>query len=144
MKLKEWIRTKLAQFLHIDDVLEHCCTEVNRLDKRIDSINYPPKIMDNNLSDVKRKLELVQEELDIVKNTLRNVVSVGADVVPANMSKENSWAVVCIEGNCNIVKFIDLKGKDFYYILNVLKQYEGSRMCVDAPPTSMFKKEFKL
>ena len=93
---------------------------------------------------VEQKLKLVQEELGIVKNTLRNIVSVGADVVPAEMSREHSWAVVCIEGNCNIVKFIDLKGKDFHYILDVLKQYEGSRMCIDAPPISMFKKEFKL
>lgn len=133
MKLKEWVRTKLIKFLHIDDVREHC----NRLDKRIDLTN-------NNSSYVEQKLKLTQEELNIVKNTLRNIVSVGADIVPADMSRENSWAVVCIEGNCNIVKFIDLKGKDFHYILNILKQYEGSRMCIDAPPTSMFKKEFKL
>lgn len=137
MKLKEWVRTKLIKFLHVDDVREHCCAEVHRLDKRIDSIN-------NDLSYVEQKLKLVQEELDIVKNTLRNVVSVGADVVSAETSREHSWAVVCIEGKCNIVKFIDLKGKDFHYILDVLKHYEGSRMCIDAPPTSMFKKEFKL
>lgn len=137
MKLKEWIRTKLIKFLHVDDVHEHCC----RLDKRIDSTNRSFK---NDLSYVEQKLKLAQEELDIVKNTLRNVVSVGADVRPANMSREHSWAVVCIEGNCNIVKFIDLKGKDFYDILSVLKQYEGSRMCIDAPPQNMFKSEFKL
>ena len=135
MKLKEWVRTKLIKFLHVDDVRKHCCAEVNRLDKRIGSTN-------NDVSYVEQKLKLVQEELDIVKNTLRNIVSVGADVVPIN--RESSWAVVCIEGNCNIVKFIDLKGKDFHYILNFLKQYEGSRMCIDAPPPNMFKKEFKL
>lgn len=133
MKLKEWVRTKLIKFLHVNDVREHC----NRLDERINSTN-------NDLNYVGQKLKLTQEELDIVKNTLRNIVSVGADVVPANMSRDSSWAVVCIEGNCNIVKFIDLKGKDFHYILDVLKQYDGSRMCIDAPPTSMFKKEFKL
>lgn len=140
MKLKEWVRTKLIKFLHVDDVRD----KVNRLDKRIDSTNRSFQIMDNDLSYVEQKLKLVQEELNIVKNTLRNVVSVGADVVPADMSRENSWAVVCIEGNYNIVKFIDLKGKDFHYILNFLKQYEGSRMCIDAPPPNMFKKEFKL
>ena len=137
MKLKEWIRNKLIKFLHVDDVREHCRTEFHRLDKRIDSIN-------TDLDYVELKLKLVQEELDIVKNTLRNVVSVGADVVPFDNSKEHSWAVVCIEGNCNIVKFIDLKGKDFHYILDFLKQYEGSRMCIDAPPPNMFKKKFKL
>ena len=133
MKLKEWIRTKLIKFLRVDNVREHC----NRLDKRIDSTN-------NDLDYVELKLKLVQEELDIVKNTLRNVVSVGADVVPADVSREHSWAVVCIEGKYNIVKFIDLKGKDFQYVLDVLKHYEGSRMCVDAPPPNMFKKAFKL
>lgn len=140
MKLKEWIRTKLIKFLHVDNVREHC----NRLDKRIDLTNRSCNIMDDNLSYVQQKLRLAQEELDIVKSTLRNIVSVGANVVPADMSKEHSWAIVCIEGNCNIVKFIDFKGKDFHYILDVLKQYEGSRMCIDAPPTNMFKKEFKL
>lgn len=84
-----------------------------------------------------------KEDIDILHNTIRNVVSVGADVYH-DRGSERSWAVICIEGNYNVVKFIDLHGADYREILNYLKRYEGSRMVVDAPRYLMFEDAFKM
>jgi hypothetical protein len=91
-----------------------------------------------------KKISFNKEDIDILHNTIRNVVSVGADVVPNIVNGERSWAVVCIEGNYNIVKFVDLHGADYRRILDFLKQYEGSRMVIDAPSFTYFEKEFKM
>ena len=139
MKIKEWIRTKLTQFLLIDDAYEHTLSEINRLDKKndeiIEKLYSETKHLGNSISNVSK-------DCNIVKNTLRNVVSVGADIQRGNDNR--SWAVVCIEGNYNVVKFYDLHGQDYRTMLDFLKQFEGSRMCIDAPRECMFEDDFRL
>ena len=139
MKVKEWIRTKLTQFLLIDEAYEHTLSEINKLDKKndetIEKLYSETRYLGNSISKVSK-------DCNIVKTTLRNVVSVGADIQRGNDNR--SWAVVCIEGNYNVVKFYDLYGQDFKTMLDFLKQFEGSRMCIDAPRDFMFKDDFWL
>lgn len=137
MKLKEWVRNKLVSFIMLDKVQEHLLQEINRLDKRSFETSQ-------SISTLRKNLYNNSEDIKILHNTIKNVVSVGADVVPNIVSGERSWAVVCIEGNYNIVKFIDLHGADYKYILDVLKQFEGSRMVVDAPRFTYFEDAFKM
>lgn len=49
-----------------------------------------------------------------------------------------SWAVICVEGNINIVKFIDLDTKDARDVLDFLKHFEAGRHCIDVPYKEMF------
>ena len=135
MKLKGWIRTKLTQFLLIDEAYEHTLSEINRLDKAIERLHSETGSLGNRINNVSK-------DCNIVKNTLRNVVSVGADIQRGNDNR--SWAVVCIEGNYNVVKFYDLHGQDYRTMLDFLKQFEGSRMCIDAPRECMFEDDFWL
>ena len=136
MKIKEWIRTKLAQFLLIDEAHEHTLSEINRLNEKIERLYSETRYLGNSISNVSK-------DCNIVKNTLRNVVSVGADIERGD-DYGRSWAVVCIEGNYNVVKFYDLRGRDYRTMLDFLKQFEGSRMCIDAPRGCMFEDAFKL
>jgi hypothetical protein len=137
MKLKEALRNKLVSFIRLDSIYEHVLSEINRLDKadinNSISINKANSKIYNNSTDI-----------EILHSTIRNVVSVGADIVPNVITSERSWAVVCIEGNYNVVKFIDMHGADYRDILNFLKQYEGSRMVVDAPRFTYFEDAFKM
>lgn len=146
MKIKEWIRTKLTQFLLIDEAQEHTLSEINRLDKKICNTD---KRLDKTIESLYTEtrwlgnsISKVSKDCNIVKNTLHNVVSVGADIGRGNDNR--SWAVVCIEGNYNVVKFYDLHGQDYRTMLDFLKQFEGSRMCIDAPRECMFENDFRL
>ena len=136
MKIKEWFRNKLIKFLLIDRIQERNSLELKRLNESINSLN---RNVCANTGSIKR----INEKSEIIENTLRSVVSVGADVVPCR-NNERSWAVVCIEGKCNVVKFVNLYGEDYRRILDFLKQYEVSRMCIDAPPSFMFDDVFKF
>lgn len=134
----------------LDKIQEHILSEINRLDNADKKILYNILQNKNNINqanyNIKNNEENIknnEENIDILHNTMRNVVSVGADVVRGN-NRDRSWAVICIEGNYNIVKFIDMHGADYRYILDFLKQFEGSRMVIDAPPFAYFEDGFKM
>jgi hypothetical protein len=142
-KLKEKIRNKLREYLGINTIWNFLVDHSNNNEKTFKlydkEIEQLEKAFRNNSSLTKNNTE----DINILHNTIRNVVSVGSDVC-RDMGSDRSWAVVCIEGNYNIVKFIDLHGTDYRRILDFLKQYEGSRMVIDAPQFTYFEDAFKM
>ncbi len=136
-KIKNWIRIKLINYLGID-------TLVNLLDKHIDNNdnmftelrNLTYSLNTSTYRDLGNKISHFQESVITLHNTVANVVHIGTDVHRENTG--HSWAVVCIEGKINIVKFIDLDRKDASDILSFIKQFEAGRHCVDAPYKEMF------
>ena len=144
MKLKEWIRNKMVSFIMLDKVEEHLIEEIIRLDKNDNTLKSAIESVKSDLSKTNKTISDNGEDINILHNTIKSVVSVGADVYPNEMNRDRSWAVICIEGNYNIVKFIDMHGTDYRYIMNFLKQFEGSRMVVDAPNPKYFESMFKF
>lgn len=136
-KLKQKIKNKLKKQLDIEDL-------ENNFNKYIHENCIKLKQRDIKMNDLKCKDEEQQNQINSLNTTLRNVVSVGANVESSqHFNKEGrSWAIICIEGNYNIVKFIDMKGNNYKEILNFLKQFECSRRVVDAPSLRMFEEEF--
>ena len=136
-KIKNWIKNKLIMFLGIDKL-------INLLDKHIDnndntfrelrSLTYD---LNNNIrKELKQDIFHFQESANTLHDTVENVVHIGTDV---NRNETgHSWAVVCVEGNINIVKFVDLDRKDAREILDFLKHFEAGRHCVDSPYKEMF------
>lgn len=147
IKIKEWIITKLSQFLSIDNTQKQNLLEFERINKKVSDTNKRlDRTFDKLYVETRHlgdSIRDISEDCNIVKNTLRSVVSVGTDV-GRDIRRDRSWAVVCIEGNLNVVKFVDLHGQDYHMLLDFLKQFEGSRMCIDAPPSLMFDNCFKL
>lgn len=143
IKLKEWIRNKLVNFVKLDDIYEHTLSEINRLDKDIKQQDKRSDSISISIQQTNNAVRNNREDIDILHNTIKSVVSIGADVIP-NRGNERSWAVICIEGNYNVVKFVDFHGADYRYIMDFLKQFEGSRMVIDAPNPRMFESSFKF
>jgi hypothetical protein len=125
-KLKNWLRFKLVEFLGIDRLTNILDKHIDNNDNTFRELRYLIKNLNNDVSHF-------QESVNILHKTVENVVSIGvdADVIPND--KSHSWAVVCIEGNYNVVKFVDLRGQYARDILHFLKQFESSRYVVDAP-----------
>lgn len=135
--IKSKIRNRLIKFIQQDE-LEH--TLYKYINSSLASVRDDIRIRSGELD---KKISYNKEDINILHDTINNVVSVGADVCH-NKSGERSWAVVCIEGNYNVVKFVDLRGADYRRMLDFLKQYEGSRMVIDAPRFTYFEDEFKM
>lgn len=126
----------------LDKVQEYLLSEISRLDDADKKNSYDVSQSKQSINQLNYDVTNTKEDIDILHNTIRSVVSVGADVIPHDNNR--SWAVVCIEGNYNVVKFVDLHGADYRRILDFLKQYEGSRMVIDAPNPRYFESMFKF
>lgn len=121
-KFKTWIKYKLREFLGIDNL----------------ESNFKDHETFNNIRfrDIEKNISHCQEGINTLHTTIENVVHIGTDV--RCNEREHSWAVICIEGKINIVKFVELNRKDGRYVLDFLKQFEASRHCIETPYKEMF------
>ncbi len=157
-RLKQWLKNKLRVWMGIDFIENYINTHIiangkefeeiyesisknNALLKKINS--NIDNLKSSNISDHKHFLEMIAMNKNMLKSlqtTIESVVHIGTDVRESrNYRSGHSWAVICIEGNMNLVKFIDLSDRKYAIdILQFLKQYEAGRHCIDTPSQKMF------
>ena len=136
-KFKNWLKIKLINYLGIDAL-------INLLDKHIDNNdntftelrNLTYNLNANTRRDLKNDISHFQQSVNTLHSTVENVVHIGTDVHRENSG--HSWAVVCVEGKINIVKFVDLDRKNAKEIFDFLKHFEAGRHCVDTTYKEMF------
>ena len=66
---------------------------------------------------------------------MNSICDVGTDV---GFYNEHSWAVICVHGKMDYVKFVDMSQADIRSIANFLKHFEYSNRVTDSP---LFHKE---
>lgn len=66
-----------------------------------------------------------------MKKMYNQITDVAVDV--GFHDSERSWAVVCVEGRPEYVKFIPLSGADARTVRNFLRQFQYSQTIVDSP-----------
>jgi hypothetical protein len=62
---------------------------------------------------------------------MNSICDVGTDI--GFCSDDHSWAVICIHGKMDYVKFVDMGQKDIQSIANFLKNFEYSNRVTDSP-----------
>lgn len=70
-------------------------------------------------------------ELEECRKLMNSICDVGVDV--EFTSNAHSWAVVCIAGKPEYVKFVPLTGRDAMGVLDYLKHFEYSNRIIDSP-----------
>lgn len=68
---------------------------------------------------------------DDCRKMMNSIADIGVDV--GFHSEDHSWAVVCIQGRPEYVKFVPLEHRDAGDILRFLKQFEYSNRVIDSP-----------
>lgn len=121
-KLKEKIRKWLLEILQPD---------IDALKNEIDGSNATLKIAQSNCNDATRQLKISTQQNEEMKKMYNQITDVAVDVGFTN--EEHSWAVVCIAGRLEYVKFIPLSGADARTVMNFLRQFQYSRLIVDSP-----------
>jgi len=137
---KDWLRIKFKKFLDIGDLESNFKDHETFNSIRFadiesdahDKTSYLRKLINNSANDISH----CQDSISVLHNTIENVVHIGTDV--HHNGRTHSWAVVCIEGKMNIVKFVDLERQDARGILEYLKHFEAGRHCIDTPYKEMF------
>lgn len=135
-KTKNKLKYKLMKWLEVEQLQSDHKEYIRKNDRNI--FNY-----ERNLENSHKIEQQQEEQIDALNRTLRSIVSIGTDIDTRRPTQgSRSWAVVCIEGRYNIVKFIDLQGQDCRQMLDYLKQFECSRRVIDIPYTQMFEENF--
>lgn len=126
MKLKE----KLKNWLFADEIkriqiLETCYKD------QIDW--FKNRANDAYMSSERARLSYQRSEKEVeeCRKLLTQFVDIGVDV--GFHSEDHSWAVICIAGKQEYVKFLPLETRDARDVLRFLKQFEYSRQVIDSP-----------
>lgn len=121
-KLKEKIRKWLLEILQPD---------IDALKNEIDESNTTLKIAQSNCDEAARQCQISTKQNEEMKKMYNEITDVAVDV--GFHDSERSWAVVCIAGRPEYVKFIPLSGADARTVMNFLRQFQYSRTIADSP-----------
>ncbi|MBQ2883830.1 MAG: hypothetical protein IJE43_08680, partial [Alphaproteobacteria bacterium] len=137
MKLKERLRNKLKKWLFADEI-----QKINHIERTIDDSVHRFRMASVQLGDAENQLHNAEKEVEECRKLLTQLVDIGVDV--GFHSEDHSWAVICIAGKQEYVKFLPLETRDARDVLRFLKQFEYSRQVIDSPIAfkSMLKNRF--
>lgn len=121
-KLKYKIRKWLLEILQPD---------IDALKNEIDERNTTLKIAQSNCNEAARQCQISIQQNEEMKKMYNQITDVAVDVGFHDL--EHSWAVVCIAGRPEYVKFIPLSGADARTVMNFLRQFQYPQSIVDSP-----------
>lgn len=121
-KLKEKIRKWLLEILQPD---------IDALKNEIDESNTTLKIAQSSCDEAARQCQISIQQNKEMKKMYNQLTDVAVDV--GFHDSEHSWAVVCIAGRPEYVKFIPLSRADARTVMNFLRQFQYSQLIVDSP-----------
>lgn len=130
MKLKEKLRNKLKKWLFADEI-----QRINSIEKTVEDAVHRIRI-------ASVQLDSAEKEVEECRKLLTQFVDIGVDV--GFHTEDHSWAVICIAGHPEYVKFLPLETRDARGVLDFLKQFQYSRQVIDSPIAfkSMLKDRF--
>lgn len=126
MKLKERLRNKLKKWLLADEI-----QKINHIERTIDDSVHRFRMASIQLGDTENQLHNAEKEVEECRRLITQLVDIGVDV--GFHTEEHSWAVICIAGHPEYVKFLPLTHRDARGVLDFLKQFQYSRQVIDSP-----------
>ena len=122
-KIKEWLFSDEIQ--RINQLEKHAeIQRINQLEKQIEEST-------NRLRLASIQLDNSKKETEECRRLLTQFIDMGIDV--GFSSDDHSWAVICIAGKPEYVKFMPLTHKDARCVLDFLKRFQYSRQVIDSP-----------
>lgn len=122
MKLKE----KLKNWLFKEELNDIKVIKEN-YDKHILSLERAKALTDEAREQHRKSYDLLTD----CHKFMNSICDVGTDV--GFRSNDHSWAVICVHGKMDYVKFIDMHQSDIRTIVNFLKNFKHSNMVTDSP-----------
>jgi hypothetical protein len=115
-----YLKNTLNEHIKFTDNLSE---SINSQDKLLSAQHQQIRVLCNDFKEAKRSYISA-------RNLLNSHLEIGVDIHPRS---KTSWAVICLDGKPEYVKFIALNNRDIRDIAMFLKQYQGSHNIVDSP-----------
>lgn len=131
-KIKNWLfkeeleRIKLLEmFTRSTDIKVHEIKETH--DESVNRINQAHAV----LTEAINKHDKSHTLLEDCRKFMNSICDVGTDI--GYKSADHSWAVICVHGKMDYVKFVDMNHRDIMEISKFLKNFEYSNRVTDSP-----------
>lgn len=127
------IKNKIKQWLLKDELaeIESLKQELESLKKPVESAVEYLNSSSIQLKNARQSYDDAYQLSDRALRLVNEITDVSVDI--GFHDKEHSWAVVCIAGKFEYLKFIPLNGADARTLLNFLKQFRYSNRIIDSP-----------
>jgi hypothetical protein len=122
MKLKEKIKNWLFKE-EINDIKE---TKA-KYDELLKSVERA-RATTNKAQEMHDKSHILLEDC---RKFMNSICDVGTDV--GFRDTDHSWAIICVHGKMDYVKFVDMSQRDIRSIADFLKNFEYSNRIIDSP-----------
>lgn len=123
------LKDKIKSWLFADEIKR--IESLENTYKKVDGwINAADKMYSLS-TDAKKICDESQKELVECKKLLNQICDVGVDV--GFRGEEHSWAVVCVAGRPEYVKFLPLNRGDARRVMDFLKKFQYSKHVIDSP-----------
>jgi len=129
----KWFQKKARELLGIDYFESQVIKIMKANTDSISNLRHQVKVKQNICLE---RIDYNDECIRKLHQNIENIVYIGSDI--CYNKNERSWAVVCIEGKINIVKFVNLQSDDAQDVLHFLKNYEAGNHIIDSPCNNMF------
>lgn len=110
-----WLKEKIKQWLRKEVLKE----EIQKLNQAQACYNRASYLCEESLENNREMQKMFNEITDVA--------------VDVNFKEEHSWAVVCIAGRPEYVKFIPLNNSDARTVIEFLKNFQYSKHIIDSP-----------
>lgn len=124
-RINRWFVSKIRHWIGIEVYFKYVNETVTNLIKKIDTIDNLIEKIDTINNHYDTNIDQINKDL----NLLKSLCEVGVDV----HTRSNSWAVVCMGGKPEYVKFVDLKINDAHSVIEFLRKFESSGVVIDSP-----------
>lgn len=140
MKLNDKIKEKLRNWLFKEEFneIEKIKDGLNSVAANVDAIQatYDQCLQRMNqgyikirdAADLHDKSHILLEDC---RKFMNSICDVGTDV--GFKSNDHSWAIICVHGKVDYVKFVDMSHRDIMEIAQFLKKFEYSNRVTDSP-----------
>lgn len=122
MKLKE----KLKNWLFKDEL-----NDIQELKDKYDALIRSAERANAAMNEAREMHYKSQGLLADCHKLMNSICDVGTDI--GFKDSEHSWAVICIHGKMDYVKFVDMSQRDIRSIADFLKNFEYSNRIIDSP-----------
>lgn len=125
-RFKQWLYNWLLK-----DEIDSLEERLNKLEQNILNSLEEYEASKNLCNIARNNLNNSTKSLEDCRKTMNSICDVGVDI--GFRSKDHSWAVICVHGKVDYVKFVPMGHNDVMDITRFLKRYEYSNKIIDSP-----------
>ena len=134
-KIKRWLFKDIikefeAEIYYLKNIIDNCIKYDDNISNKIEDHEKVLSAHRKEMTRLHYNFEEAKRAYVSAKELLNSHLEIGIDIYPQS---KTSWAVICLDGKPEYLKFVALDNRNIKDIAMFLKQFEGSKNTIDSP-----------